>query len=148
MYCPSSIRSDLDAITVRTQEKQSEFNPLQKLRQLGKVYNEPSKNSLGDFPLYAELVMLYTPRHMSDDRDVLRAFSGISAWLEARMSGRMVLGMPEDSLTLALSWISRVGNRGTFQRRFRATGLSYTLPSWTWAGWKGGTIVWYPFLGT
>jgi hypothetical protein len=118
------------------------FHPLQKL-----IPTKARWDSLRDILSYRDLVISFTKRDFTYDADILRAFAGISAFLENKMKPkRMIYGLPSTDLVLALSWVPQ----GLSARRYKCTsmdgvGISW-LPSWSWAGWRGRKS-WLPPFG-
>jgi hypothetical protein len=109
------------------------FHPLQKL-----IPTQARWDSLRDIVSYRDLVISFTKRDFTYDADILRAFAGISGFLETKMQhGRMLYGLPSTDLILALSWVAQ----GRAIRRHTCTSMDgagrLSLPSWSWAGWTG-----------
>jgi hypothetical protein len=80
------------------------------------------------FALYASLVHEYSKRDLSDDTDVINAFSGISAVLGHILDSGSVSGLIECVLDNCLLWVP--GDSKTHSRNL-------DFPSWSWAGWRG-----------
>ena len=85
------------------------------------------------FLLYKDLVTAYTPRNMSNFYDKLAAFEGIGKVLEQCLHSKLLFGLPESLLDLALLWHPK-----TTLKKVSGPGF----PSWSWAGWLGA--VQYP----
>jgi len=82
-------------------------------------------------------VQTYTSRHLTDNSDVLRAFSGISSILAAALSSKLLNGIPENMLASGLLWAAK----GKQIRRLGVDG-NPCYPAWCWAGWVGDVV--YP----
>jgi hypothetical protein len=87
--------------------------------------------------MYYEIVQIYTSRHLTDNSDILRAFSGISSILAAALSSKLVNGIPGNMLASGLLWAAK----GQQIRRLGPDGKP-CYPAWCWAGWVGDVV--YP----
>ena len=130
LCCPSLLFSELYG---SLPEACKRFHPLRQLTPTRAEYD-----SQRDMVSYRDLVVDFTSRHLTYEGDILRAFAGISAFLESKMRrGGMLFGLPTPDLALALSWTPR----GPATRRNSCTSPygpgDLALPSWTWAGWTG-----------
>lgn len=105
--------------------------------QIGKASVEPTPKQW-DFQVYKELVEMYTSRELSFSSDILEAFSGILGMLGESVEGRILKGLPTNSLDLALLWNSTTNCK---RRSQLSTSSSVTFRSWSWTGWEG--LVWY-----
>ncbi|GAP89253.2 putative heterokaryon incompatibility protein [Rosellinia necatrix] len=89
--------------------------------------------------VYMRSVELYTERKLSQPRDILAAFSGVSNVLRGRMRAPFAHGLPSSHFDLALLWEPTQA----VERRLIANSAekqSYSIgdfPSWSWAGWAG-----------
>lgn len=72
---------------------------------------------------YRDAVELYTSRKLTNEGDVIDAFSGV---LQCLYSGRCVEGIPKTLFDIALLWQPH-------EKSYRRKGF----PSWSWIGWKG-----------
>jgi len=130
LCCPSLLFSELHG---SLPEACKRFHPLRQL-----THSRAKYESQRDMLSYRDLVVSFTRRQLTYETDILRAFAGISAFLEAKMPhGRMLFGLPTTDIALALSWVSR----GPTSRRYTCASpdgaKEFALPSWTWAGWTG-----------
>ncbi|CAJ2511173.1 Uu.00g067980.m01.CDS01 [Anthostomella pinea] len=80
------------------------------------------------FEEYTVIVSRYSQRVLTHDVDALRAISGVLTVLENGFQSELLHGLPESHLDAALLWREKEG----LERR-----CEDTLPSWSWAGWKG-----------
>jgi hypothetical protein len=86
------------------------------------------------FTEYQSIVSLYSTREMTNPGDAIYAVDGLLSVMKASMHTDVIFGLPESMLDAALLW------RGEkiLEHRGRGTQTSEaTLPSWSWAGWKG-----------
>ena len=77
---------------------------------------------------------LYSYRHMTYDKDALRAFEGIAQQLRTMYPRGFFYDLPIEDFDWGLVWRSQWPPT-------RREGF----PSWTWAGWKGGLWFGQPF---
>ena len=81
------------------------------------------------------LVSSYLGRKLTYEKDILRAFSGISNALAGSMSEGFFFGLPQQFFDAALLWVLTEHLR---PRKDTRNGVaSYNFPSWSWAGWIG-----------
>ena len=100
------------------------YGPLQRYKNLG----------LHPVDVYKYSVYLYTSRFLSQEEDVLAAFSGIGKEICHRLGGEPIFALPNTHFDLFLLW--KPDNAPN--RRMRAGKLKF--PSWAWCGWKGSRI--------
>ena len=93
-------------------------------------------NNLDSYPVnvYKYSVYLYTSRFLSNEGDILAAFSGIGKEICARLGGEPIYGLPNTHFDLALLW--KPDNAPV--RRLKDGRLKF--PSWSWCGWKNSRI--------
>lgn len=72
---------------------------------------------------YRDAVVHYTGRELSNEEDVLDAFSGV---LHTMYDGRCIEGLPKCIFDVALLWQPR-----------QKLSCRKGFPSWSWIGWKG-----------
>ena len=130
---PESIRPILRSISsLQANDKKKIFLPAS----IDKLEWQPLSVSSSGFvilSLYRDVVESYTARKLSFSRDVLAAFSGLSAIFAAKdESGPFINGLPKNYLTSALLWVGQTG----LNRRLDEQKMPF-LPSYTWAGWNG-----------
>jgi hypothetical protein len=106
----------------------------------------PHKYEMGNHASrYYSLVTDYSKRALSDDRDALRAMSGITQRFSSLLRYDFLEGMPSRILETCLAFKACKGN--SLHRRAG-------FPSYTWAGWRGALripaafvphcwIIWY-----
>ena len=82
----------------------------------------------GTFKEYAQLAQQYSRRHVTSDAETLSAISGLRHVFEICFKGPVRQGLPQVLLDAAILW--RPAER--LERRDCAT-----IPSWSWAAWKG-----------
>ncbi|KIW20243.1 hypothetical protein PV08_00818 [Exophiala spinifera] len=83
-----------------------------------------------------QVLEIYRGRDLTDENDALRAMAGILGRVAARANTDIVQGMPARIFPLALLFLHTGERAPTRRERF---------PSWSWAGWKGRDVSWYPF---
>ena len=85
---------------------------------------------------YAVAVLEYTKRQMTDPRDKLRAFNGITKFLERPFQAPFLFNLPSNLFEVALLWKPRGLCRRT----------NLWLPSWSWSGWDGDIVYELAFM--
>ncbi|PQE12340.1 Heterokaryon incompatibility protein [Rutstroemia sp. NJR-2017a BVV2] len=86
------------------------------------------------FTGYQSIVSLYSTREMTNPGDAIYAVDGLLSVIKASMQTEVIFGLPESMLDAALLW----RGEDILEPRGRGTQTSEaTLPSWSWAGWKG-----------
>lgn len=88
--------------------------------------------------VYKYSVYLYTSRFLTNEEDVLAAFSGIVKEICSRLGGEPIYGLPNTHFDLALLW--KPDNAPV--RRLRYGKLKF--PSWSWCGWKDSRTAYTP----
>lgn len=88
-----------------------------------------------DLNRYMEMVRNYNDRHLTYPEDALAAFAGVTSTLSDVFPGGFVCGLPEMYFDVALLWqpASPLERRRTSSQNIFNT----SLPSWSWAGWRG-----------
>lgn len=79
----------------------------------------------------------YNQRNFTYPEDCLRAFDGIAYALESYYEGGFVSGLPVAFFGVALLWQPRKQAVRRVATNNKASDEN-SLPSWSWAGWKGG----------
>ncbi|KAH7112556.1 heterokaryon incompatibility protein-domain-containing protein [Dendryphion nanum] len=121
-------------------------NPLWILFARQNYYTTFDNDDFASAVTYRDLVQEYTKRRLSHQIDILRAFAGLSRFLESKMvNGSMVLGLPSKDFALALTWIPVTSDHRVMVCTCPSTGQPLTLPSWCWAGWRGSKTWPWPF---
>ncbi|KAF2821573.1 HET-domain-containing protein [Ophiobolus disseminans] len=101
--------------------------PLQTIRQL----------PLRSIWVYMKSVELYTARELSDQADILAAFSGVSNLMQQTMQAPFVFGLPMSHLDLSLLWDHVQPTQRRKHKGSAADGEYTDFPSWSWSGWVG-----------
>ncbi|KAI1875380.1 hypothetical protein JX265_004438 [Neoarthrinium moseri] len=93
------------------------------------------------FPIYASLVLQYSPREMTYHSDSLHAFMGVLSQIRHTLGWEFVSALPAHLFPFALLWVPQAG----IQRRpcttsshdddMRSTACA--SPSWCWSAWSG-----------
>ncbi len=101
--------------------------------------SEPSLSTL------TRLVSNFNCMQLTYDGDCLDAFAGITTALNRRFEDGFLCGLPEMFFDVAMLWqpvgdMQRRHQPKTDTRNARMTFSS--LPSWSWAGWKGTIDTW------
>ncbi|KAK8097486.1 hypothetical protein PG984_016625 [Apiospora sp. TS-2023a] len=93
---------------------------------------------------YIRAVEQYTPRQLTFQTDVLFAFAGLGSIFERSFESRLLFGLPESILDVALLWRPAE----PLKRRFckDKDGNLVHFPSWSWAGWEGAVRYDRPFV--
>lgn len=92
---------------------------------------------------YVRAVEQYTPRQLTYKSDVLFAFGGLGSIFERSFESRLLFGLPEIILDVALLW--RPVEPLT-RRYCENDGQPVHFPSWSWAGWEGAVRYDRPFV--
>lgn len=95
------------------------------------------------FEGYDNVVGQYWRRNLTDDSDIMDAFSAIGAALEVHLGTRISAGLPENVFHHALLWNVRTpmwGDRawmypGSSRLSMKSAGGDL-IPSWSWMGWR------------
>ncbi|MCJ1461272.1 hypothetical protein MMC28_011654 [Mycoblastus sanguinarius] len=81
------------------------------------------------------IVSSYLNRRLTYEEDILRALSGVLKALDGSMSEGFHFGLPQQFFDAALLWVP---SEPLTRREDLRDGIAKpTLPSWSWAGWKG-----------
>jgi hypothetical protein len=95
----------------------------------------PTENLSPDpFSNYKERVEEYSKRTLSNQSDILDAFSGISSTLYSPYTELFFFGLPQSGFDAALLWTPDAAD-GPFRQRFTVDVL--VLPSWSWISHQG-----------
>jgi hypothetical protein len=87
-----------------------------------------------DLQQYMNLIRDYNDRHLTFPEDIIAGFSGVLRMLSSVFIGGFVYGLPEMFFDDALLWQPE----SPVQRRVPSSrASSQSLPSWSWAGWRG-----------
>jgi hypothetical protein len=81
--------------------------------------------------LWDNLLSTYLRRNLTDENDILRAFTGIMTNLTLGFPGKFHYGLPELFFDASLLWRPQ----SYLERRISTSGSVF--PSWSWCGWKG-----------
>ena len=102
---------------------------------------------------YKDKVQQFTARQLSFQQDILNAFAGIMEFYEEKIGTKFCWGLPTKSdqlFVLSLLWGAGEAGHGTWLKLQRRSvqpprhlkSQSAAFPSWSWAGWTGGTVTW------
>lgn len=98
---------------------------------------------------YCAVVREYTSRHLTKEKDILNAFTGILQAL--KFENGFHFGMPEKFFSACLLWqpVTTVSRRCPTNLDGAESQLGSQFPSWCWSGWDGpiSTEQWYPLPG-
>lgn len=96
----------------------------------------PSLNPLGS------VVKDFNEMNLTFDEDVFRAFSGIQTHFNRISPSGLLFGHPEFFFDISLCWYNW-GNlrRRTVSDKFTGDSMHNELPSWSWMGWQGTTLL-------
>ncbi|CZR66242.1 uncharacterized protein PAC_16143 [Phialocephala subalpina] len=87
-----------------------------------------------DLQKYNEIVSAFNSKLLTQPEDVLRAFAGITYSLSSIFDGGFLCGLPVMFFDMALLWRPY----GLLERRHPTnSAVRSSLPSWSWAGWRG-----------
>lgn len=95
------------------------------------------------FEGYGNVVGQYWNRNLTDNRDIMDAFSAIGAALEVHLDTRVSAGLPENVFHHALLWDIRTPRwtddawvyPGSSRGAMESAGGD-SIPSWSWMGWR------------
>ena len=125
-------------------------NPLTELRQIADVSKEERLRLV--FQAYANLVEIYTTRNLTQEADILNAFSGMLSAFTEYFESKTFCGLPIAALDLALLWTpaqslrvrtipkpaSSPSSPSPLPNQGQLSEVSeMTFPTWSWAGWIG-----------
>jgi hypothetical protein len=93
------------------------------------------------FAIYMECIRLYTSRQLSEAKDILAAFQGMSNLFGHEMKAPFHFGLPTSHFDIALLWHSNTA----CQRRLPRPDVDnefggLVFPSWSWAGRAGSNM--------
>lgn len=90
----------------------------------------------------ASVVADFNEKNLTYDEDVLNAFSGIQTHFNGIFPSGLFFGHPEFFFDISLCWYGW-GNlrRRTVSDKFTGDSLHNGLPSWSWMGWQGRTLL-------
>lgn len=81
-----------------------------------------------DFEAWSRILIEYTGRHLTQERDAMRALAGLRNRLSRNTRTQLPFGLPLSTSVCSLLW--KCVNGATFTRR-------EGFPSWSWLGWRG-----------
>lgn len=88
------------------------------------------------------IVREFNEKNLTYDEDVLRAFSGIQTHFNGIFPSGLIFGHPELFFDISLCWSTWDNlRRRTLSERFSGDPMRDGLPSWSWMGWQGKTLV-------
>lgn len=84
----------------------------------------------------------FNRRNLTYDEDVLSAFSGIQTHFNDIFPSGFLFGQPELFFDISLCWFAwRNLRRRTVSDKFTGDPTRDGLPSWSWMGWQGNTLL-------
>lgn len=84
----------------------------------------------------------FNVKSLTYDEDVLSAFSGIQTHLEGIFPSGFLFGHPEFFFDISLCWSTWSDlRRRTVSDKFTGDPIHNGLPSWSWMGWQGKTLL-------
>lgn len=89
--------------------------------------------------VYMNCMSRYSERQLTQPKDILAAFNGVSNLISDAMQAPFIFGLPSSHFDLALLWEPL----RAVSRRVPGTGEDFgdfIFPSWSWCGWKGGSM--------
>ncbi|KAF4627371.1 hypothetical protein G7Y89_g10785 [Cudoniella acicularis] len=87
--------------------------------------------------VYMNCMSRYSERNLTQPKDILAAFNGVSNLISGVMKAPFIFGLPSSHFDLALLWEPLQ----SVSRRVQEEGQDFqdlAFPSWSWCGWKGG----------
>ena len=87
--------------------------------------------------VYMNCMSRYSERKLTQPKDILAAFNGVSNLISDVMRAPFIFGLPSSHFDLALLWEPLQA----VTRRVQEEGQDFrdlAFPSWSWCGWKGG----------
>ncbi|RDW75474.1 hypothetical protein BP6252_06616 [Coleophoma cylindrospora] len=87
--------------------------------------------------VYMNCMSRYSARKLTQQKDILAAFNGVSNLISGVMQAPFIFGLPSSHFDLALLWEPLQA----VTRRVQGDGQDFQgleFPSWSWCGWKGG----------
>ncbi|KAE9365141.1 HET-domain-containing protein [Stipitochalara longipes BDJ] len=89
--------------------------------------------------VYMNCMSRYSERQLTQPKDILAAFNGVSNMISDVMRAPFMFGLPSSHFDLALLWepLSAVSRRIPGEREDFG---DFIFPSWSWCGWKGGSM--------
>ena len=89
--------------------------------------------------VYMNCVSQYSTRKLTQPRDILAAFNGVSNLIGQHMQAPFIFGLPSSHFDLALLWEPlKAVTRRVEQEKEDFKGLVF--PSWSWCGWRGEPV--------
>lgn len=98
--------------------------------EMNEAYERSWDFDVDSFETYSAVINQFSPRKLTFQADVLRAFAGISNVLVTKLKRPILLGHPEEFFSESLRWVPEPGFMST--RR-----ILDDVPSWSWASWDG-----------
>lgn len=89
--------------------------------------------------VYMNCMSRYSSRSLTQPKDILAAFNGVSNSISEVMEAPFIFGLPSSHFDLALLWEPL----GSVTRRVQGPGEDFqelSFPSWSWCGWKGAQM--------
>jgi hypothetical protein len=89
--------------------------------------------------VYMNCMSRYSERQLTQAKDILAAFNGVSNLISDVMGAPFIFGLPSSHFDLALLWepLSAVSRRVPGPDEDFG---DFIFPTWSWCGWKGGSM--------
>jgi hypothetical protein len=89
--------------------------------------------------VYMNCMSRYSQRQLTQAKDILAAFNGVSNLIGDVMQASFIFGLPSSHFDLALLWqpLRAVSRRVPGEKEDFG---DFIFPSWSWCGWKDGSM--------
>jgi Heterokaryon incompatibility protein (HET) len=89
--------------------------------------------------VYMNCMSRYSERQLTQAKDILAAFNGVSNLISDAMGAPFIFGLPSSHFDLAMLWepLSAVSRRVPGSEEDFG---DFIFPTWSWCGWKGGSL--------
>jgi len=93
--------------------------------------------------VYMNCMSRYSERQLTQAKDILAAFNGVSNLISGVMQAPFIFGLPSSHFDLALLWepLRAVSRRVPGEKEDFG---DFIFPSWSWCGWKDGSMSYRP----
>lgn len=100
------------------------------------------KSSVPSLGTLVPVVREFNGKNLTFDEDVSRAFSGIQTHFNGLFPSGLFFGHPEFFFDISLCWFTWKNlRRRTVSEKFTGDSMHSGLPSWSWMGWQGRTLL-------
>jgi hypothetical protein len=93
--------------------------------------------------VYMNCMSRYSERQLTQAKDILAAFNGVSNLISGVMQAPFIFGLPSSHFDLALLWEPLRAVSRRVPREEEDFG-DFIFPSWSWCGWKDGSMSYRP----